>query len=140
MSEKAVARVHWSFWLISGLALIWNLLGSANIILQMVAGDLAAMPDWWRAVVESRPIWSTAAMMVAVFGGVIGCILLLFRKSTAIYWFVASLAGVVVTMSHAMGVDGAGPRQIFEAVVMPVVVGLFLIWYARFAQQRSWTN
>ena len=134
------ARVHWSFWVISIVALIWNLMGSANTILQMVAGDLAAMPEWWRAVVASRPGWATAAMMVAVFCGVLGCILLLLRKSAAFYLFVASLAGVIVTMSHAVGVPGAGARQIFEAIVMPVVVGLFLIWYARLAARKGWTG
>jgi len=30
--------------------------------------------------------------------------------------------------------------QIVEAVVMPVVVGLFLIWFARLAHRKGWTR
>ena len=133
-------RVHWSFWVIGIVALVWNLMGSANIVLQRVAPDLEAMPEWWRAVVASRPAWATGAMLVAVFGGLIGCVLLLLRKSAALYLFVAALLGTVVTMSHAVGVPGAGPRQIVEAVVLPVAVGLFLIWYARLAHRKRWTG
>lgn len=140
MSDSAPARVHWSFWVIGVVALIWTLMGSANIALQLVAPNLEAMPEWWRAVVASRPAWATGAMLVAVVGGLIGCILLLMRRSAAIYFFAAALLGTLVTMSHAVAVPGAGPRQIVEAVVMPLVVGLFLIWYARLTHRKGWTS
>ncbi len=138
MSDTGAVKVHWSFWVIGVVALIWNLMGSANILLQLTAPDLEAMPEWWRAVVASRPAWATAAMLVAVVGGGIGCVLLLLRKPAALYLFAAALLGTVLTMSHAVGVPGAGPRQIVEAVVMPVAVGLFLIWYARLARRKGW--
>jgi hypothetical protein len=48
--------------------------------------------------------------------------------------FVASLLGVIVTMTHAVG--DPGPRQIFEAVGMPVAV--FLVWYSGAARKRGW--
>lgn len=140
MNGDTRSGVHWSFWLIGVVAMIWNLLGSLNILVQMTTGDLAAMPQWWRDVVASRPAWATAAMMVAVFGGLLGSVALLLRRSVALGLFILSLIGTIVTMSHALGVPGAGARQIAEGVVMPVIVGLFLIWYARMAARRGWTR
>ena len=140
MENKTSGSVHWSFWLIGAVALIWNAMGVMNFMAQMFAGDLSFMPEWWRAVIESRPLWATVAMAVAVFGGVLGAILLLLRKSAAIYLFILSLNGAVLAIVHAVGVAGAGPRQIFEAVVMPVVVAGFMIWYAKLARRRGWFN
>ena len=39
-----------------------------------------AMPEAYRAIVENRPAWATAAFAIAVFGGAFGCLLLLLRK------------------------------------------------------------
>lgn len=115
-------------------------MGVMNFFAQLFASDLSFMPEWWRAVIESRPLWATLAMALAVFGGVLGAILLLLRKPAAIYLFILSLNGTVFAIVHAAGVAGAGPRQIFEAVVMPVVVAGFLIWYAKLARRRGWFN
>ena len=35
MTEKTTGGVHWSFWVIAAVALIWNLMGSANFFMQM---------------------------------------------------------------------------------------------------------
>ena len=140
MSDETQIKVHWSFWVIGAVALIWNIMGVANFFVQMLAPDLAALPEWWRAVVESRPSWALGAMVIAVFGGALGCILLLLRKSSAYSFFVASLFGTVLTIVHALGVPGAGPRQIFEAAVMPIVVAVLLIWYARRAIGKLWIS
>ncbi len=40
------------------------------------------------------------------FGGVLGCFLILLRKSVAHYVFIASLLGVVATMIHMFSVVG----------------------------------
>jgi len=44
---------------------------------------------------------------VAVFGGALGSLLLLLRKLAAYYLFLASLLGVIVTMTHTLGVVGS---------------------------------
>ena len=103
---------------------------------------MAAMPAWWHAVIENRPFWATLAMVVAVFGGIAGAVLLLLKRHMAFYIFIASLVGVVVTMIHGMSVVGPmveiGFRQVFEAVVMSIVVGVFLVWYAHWAKSKNW--
>ena len=85
------------FWAIGLLGLIWNALGCFNFILQMDPDALADFPPAYRAVIAHRPGWVTAAFSVAVFGGALGCVLLLLRRATARPALFVSLLGVVLT-------------------------------------------
>lgn len=100
MNDKTAQKVHWSFWVIGLLTLLFNVIGVINFFVQITADSLEAFPEHYRPILENQPAWATAAIAIAVFGGAIGCVLLLLRKSTAFPLFVASLLGVVVTMVH----------------------------------------
>lgn len=140
MANPRSSPIHWSFWLIATFALIWNALGGINFYMQLTASDLSFMPEWWRNVAESRPVWATAAMAVGVFGGMLGGLLLLLKKAVAYYVFFFSIVGTIVTLAHAFGVEGAGYRQIFEGLVMPVAVSLALIFYTKMAINKGWVS
>jgi len=140
MSDSRTIPIHWSFWLIGVFAVVWNVLGGINFFVQITASDLAFMPEWWQNVAKSRPSWATGAMAVGVFGGVLGGLLLLLKKSMAYYVFIFSLIGTIVTLAHAVGVDGAGARQIFEGLIMPVAVSLALIFYTKMAINKQWVS
>ena len=100
MKDETVGGVHWSFWAIGAVALIWNVMGVINFFVQMNPDLLAEYRESERAIVEGRPAWATGAFAIAVFGGALGCLLLLLRKSAAYYVFIASLLGVIVTNIH----------------------------------------
>ena len=140
MNEKPVGRVHWSFWTIGGVALIWNITGVMNFFVQLNPSMLADMPEAQRAIIEGRPAWATGAFAIAVFGGVLGCLLLLFRKSIANYLFIASLLGVIVQTIPYLGIirSTVGPFEIAMFVLMPLAVAAFLIWYAKRAERNGW--
>lgn len=144
MSNKTVSGVHWSFWAISVLALIWNLMGCINFLLQMNAEVLASFPESHRVLIEGRPVWATAGFAIAVFGGALGCLLLLLRKTAAYYLFIASLLGVIVTMIHTIGIvrsaNGFSPFEVLLAILMPLVVAAFLIWYSKWVERRGWIS
>ena len=144
MSDETINRVHWSFWAISAFALIWNILGSVNYLSQMNTDLVASLPDTHRAIIEGRPAWATGGFAVAVFGGALGGLLLLLRKSAALYMFIGSLLGTVVTMIHTVGIaSSAIDFSIFEIVVMilmPLMVAAFLIWYSRQAASKDWIS
>ena len=93
MSDETIGGVHWSFRAIGTVALIWNVLGCINFFVQMDPDMLSAYRESERAIVEGRPAWATGAFAVAVFGGALGCLLLLLRKSAAFYLFIVSLLG-----------------------------------------------
>jgi hypothetical protein len=138
MNEKTAQAVHWSFWLIGAIALIWNVMGVVNFFMQMNPDALAAYRESERMIIEGRPIWATAAFALAVFGGAIGSLLLLLKKSLAFYVFVASLLGVVVTMIHTLG-SGIefGIGELLGIILMPVAVAIFLVWYSKFVVGKS---
>ena len=141
MNEKTVGGVHWSFWAIGAVALIWNVLGVVNFFVQMNPDVLAAYRESERALVEGRSAWASGAFAIAVFGGALGCLLLLLRKSAAYYLFIASLLGVIVTMIHTLGVGiDFGLGEIFGIILVPLAVAALLIWYSRQAERKGWIS
>ena len=134
MSGNKRIDAHWTFWAIGGVALIWNILGIVNFVMQMNAGVLAAMPPSHRSIVEGRPLWATIGFAIAVFGGALGCVLLLLRQQAAYYLFIASLLGVMAQLIHTLRVaaatDGFTPLDLVMIVLMPLLVAAFLIWYS----------
>jgi hypothetical protein len=95
------------------------------------------MSETHRAIIEGRPIWATGAFAIAVFGGALGCVLLLLRKSVAYFLFFASLLGVIVQLPAHFGMADR-PIDILMIIVMPLVVAAFLIWYTKLAAGKGW--
>ncbi len=144
MNDETVGSVHWSFWIIIVVTLIFNVMGVINYFVQMNADSLASFPESYRPIIEGRPAWATAAFAIAVFGGALGCLLLLLRKSAAYYLFIASLLGVIVTMTYTLGMAGStidfSPFEISMIILMPLVVAAFLIWYSKWAESKGWIS
>ena len=121
--------------------LIWNMMGSINFIVQMDPEMIAAYRESERAIIEGRPPWATAGFALAVFGGPLGCLLLLLRNFLAFYTFIASLLGVIVTTAHTLsiGID-FGTGEILGIIMMPLAIAVLLIWYTNFARSKTWIN
>ena len=137
MSDQNTREIHWSFWAIGVVGLLFNLMGCANFLSQMNSETVASMPEAYRAIVESRPAWATGAFAIAVSGGALGGILLLLRKSAAYYAFIASLGGAVGAQIPFFGMEGF-PSEAMAGWVSQLVVGSFLVWYAKYAERKSW--
>lgn len=131
-------RIHWSFWLIATVALVWNLLGCANFFSQISADSYASLPEPYRTVIEGRPVWATAAFAIAVFGGALGSILLLLRRWAAYYLFVLSLLGAIVTVVQFHSAAGLGAIGATIGSGLQLATSVFLIWYSRWASRKSW--
>lgn len=125
-----------SFWVIGILALIWNILGVLAYLGQafMTNEMIAALPEDQQTLLENTPAWVTAAFAIAVWGGLLGCILLLMKKKIAKTIFVISLIGIIVQMIYNFFVSGAmdvyGPGEMIMPLMI-VVVGIFLVWYSK---------
>jgi len=139
MIGKNIVIVHWSFWVLGAVGLIFNLMGCMNYLSQMNAENIASMPAAYRAIVESRPAWGTGAFAIAVFGGSIGCILLLLRKSVAVYLFIVALAAAVVAQIPFLGM-AEFPVEAWIGWSSQLVVGAFLIWYSKHTERKGWIS
>ncbi len=128
-----MTKPHFSFWIVVGLGLIWNLMGCMNYIVQTNPDSVAQMPDAYQAIINGRPAWATAGFAIAVFGGAVGCILLLLRHKVAMQVLILSLAGILVTAIHATMLVGIVPSSFLS-----VLVGAALVWYASIAKRKEW--
>ena len=137
MSDESVGSVHWSFWGIGAVGLVFNLMGCVNFISQMNAESLASMPEAVQAIVDSRPAWATGAFAIAVFGGVLGGILLLLKQSAAYHFFGASLVAAVAAQIPVLGMGGF---PMLVGWLSQLVVTAFLIWYSRWCERKGWVR
>jgi len=144
MSNEAVRGIHWSFWLVSVFALLWNAGGAINYLMQTNLEFVSTLPETHRAIIEGRPAWATGGFAIGVFGGVIGCLLLLLRKSIAYYVFIISLLGIIITMIHSINVASSkisfSAGEIVVMILLPLIVAVLLIWYTKFVMGKSWVN
>jgi len=128
------------FWIVSALGLIWNGMGLAAFFMQMTM-DLAALPDAERIFYETIPAWATASFAVAVFGGVIGCLALLLRRSWALTMLLICLAGIVLQISHSLFISNGIEVFGTDGIILPIMtfsVAVFLIWFAKHSKRQGW--
>ena len=139
MNNKNVNAVHWSFWVIATFMLIWNVMGCINFFVQMNPNVVASYRETEQAIISGQLAWASVAFAVAVFGGALGCVLLMHKISAAFYLFVFSLLGVVVTMIHTLSIDiEFGIGEVIGIILMPLVVAVFLIWYSIYVKNKGW--
>jgi hypothetical protein len=130
-------------WIVGALSLLWNAVGAFDYLMTQTRNQ-AYMSQFTPQQLEyfyGFPAWVDGAWAIAVWGSVLGSVLLLLRRRQAVPVFVVSLAAMVVTTVHnyvlsdgleVMG--GAGP-VVFSAVIF--VVGVLLVVYSRAMARRG---
>lgn len=143
MAERNSTQPPKWFWVVGGIALVWNLMGVMAYIMQVTMSDeaRAALPEAERLLYETVPTWATAAFAIAVWGGALGCVLLLMRKALALPVFALSLCGIVVQNIHSFFFSKSwevfGPGGV-AMPIMVVVIAVYLIVLARRARAEGW--
>jgi len=141
MEKIQNTKVHWSFWIISSMLLLWNLLGCINFIAQLDPAIVMRMPETHRAMINGRAWWITGGFALTVFGGSIGCLLLLLKRAFAYYVFIASLMGVLIQFFPNLKLVGTiivNPIDILMMMIMPPAIAIFLVIYSRSALRKNW--
>ena len=137
MSEVTKSPSPKWFMIVAALLLVWNLMGVAAYVMQVTMSPdvMAALPEAQRQIYANTPEWATAAFAIAVNGGALGCLLLLFLQ--------LSLAGVLVQMFYAFFMSKSfevfGPGS----AVMPVmvlIIAIYLVTLALKARKNGWTS
>ena len=146
MSEASTAAAPpRSFWIIAGLALVWDAIGLATYIMEVTMSEdaIAALDPAVRELRESMPTWLVGAYALAVNTGVLGSLLLLLRKAWAVPVLILSLACIVVQMGYSNfmtdAIEVIGGGQIGLSVMI-TAVAVFLVWYSMRAKARGWIS
>ena len=132
------------FWVISAIALLWNLMGVGAFVFEMMSEPQALIEAYGQAeddMVFARPGWATGVFAVAVFGGAIGCLLLLLRKKIAIWPLLISLIAVLLQQGYIWGMTDAAKLMSGADYIMPImipVIAIFLVWFARKNTAKGW--
>jgi hypothetical protein len=134
-----------TFWIISAIALIWNLMRVNQYIQQayMTESFKAMYTEEQLAMITSSASWVTAVFAIAVFGGFFGALALLLRKKIAKILFIISLIGIVAQMYHNLFVIDSVAIYGPGAAIMPTMIlafALFLLWYSKFAEKKNWLS
>jgi hypothetical protein len=102
MSEAQNANAPgrpWHLWLIAIVGGLWNSFGALSFMLTQlkVEAVMSEYPPEQREYFESFPFWAVAFWAIGVFGGVIGCLLLLLKNRFAFHVLLASVVGAIVS-------------------------------------------
>lgn len=134
-----------SFWIISIAALIWNLMGLSAFFMQvmMTPETLATLSSEEQALYNATPSWLNLVFGMAVIAGTLGCIALLLRKSMAIPILILSLIAVIAQNAYYLLLTDAMQVYGVTALIMPamvIIIGAYLIYFARDAQSKAWIS
>ncbi|MDG1422985.1 MAG: hypothetical protein P8P78_04345 [Flavobacteriaceae bacterium] len=133
------------FWIISSMALVWNLMGVFNYLTQafMTNEVLASLPKDQQLLYEDVPAWVTAAFATAVFSGTLGALLLLLKKKIASTIFILSFIGIIIQMTYGLliseNTNGYGPLGLIMPLMI-IAIGGYLIWYSKKAAEHRWLS
>ena len=142
MTDKPQMAGSSSIRVVAGLGLLWNLFGAFRFVTTEFAdktGRMAAgMTPSQAAMYADLPVWMTFAFAVCVFGGAIGCLLLLMKRRQALPVFWASLAGYVVLYlgDIALGVFAAFGTPQIMILTLVLLIAVALLWFAQRLSRR----
>ena len=126
----------WHLWLVGILGGLWSSIGVVSFMLtQMkVEAVMSQFPPQQRAYFESFPLWAVAFWALGVFGGVVGCLLLLLKNRLAFPVLVASAIGAIG--ANLGGLFFLGGLEVLRETgglgftAVPIVAGALMAYYA----------
>src|SRR6476659_4118603 len=141
MDERDAPQQIARWYLIAAIASVLFMgIGCAGYLID-VTSDPATLPLDQRALVMARPLWSVAAYATAVWVGLVGALLLLFRRNLAQPLLLISLIAAAFTFLPYAIVPRV--RDIVSTNEIAFALGVIAItwtifWFARHSGQRGW--
>ena len=129
-------------WIVGGLSLLWNAFGAFDYLMTQTRNE-SYMGQFSPEQLEyfyGFPAWVVATWALAVWGGVLGSVLLLLRTRWAVPAFGVSLGCMLITtvhnfvLSNGLEVAGGVFPIVFSALIF-VVAALLLVYARRMREQ-----
>ena len=140
-------RKTWHIWIVGIAALAWNAIAAMDYVMVQTNNSeyLAQFTSEQMSFFNNFPAWANAAWAIAVWFGVAGSLLILFRKRWAAHVFGISLLAMMLTafqnlyLSKPAMQDVVGIEAIYFTVLV-FVIALLLWIYARVMTSRGLLN
>ena len=137
-------KVPLHLWAVGVIALLWNAIGVTDYVMTRLHHDVyfrtvmpGVEPTTVYAYIDAMPMVAQAGWGLGVWGAAAGTLFLLARSRWAVWAYLASLVGAVVTFR--IQYDGPKPPEGMDDGIMPVVItaiALALYLYARAMRAR----
>lgn len=136
MSETVKTPRH--VWIVGVIALIWNALGAMDFLMSKFQTEkyLNMMDEAQRAYFTSFPWWINVAWGAAVWGGVLGSILILLRNRLAVPIFGFGLVAMLVNFVYGFFLTDPSMQDVVGGIELAftagiIIVAFLLLHYAR---------
>lgn len=127
------AKAPWHLWAVGILALCWNAYGAYDYLMSVTrdAAYFKGRPPELLSLLDSMPMWATAAWAIAVWGSVLASLLLLIRSRLAMIVYLISLAAALVTFAYQFTLKLPPALDTTGAKVVPLVIVILIVaqWY-----------
>ena len=142
-AQRTTSGGPWHLWVIGIIGGLWNSMGVLSFMLtQMnVEAVMSRFPPQQREYFQSFPLWAVAFWAIGVFGGVVGCLLLLLKNRLAFHALLAAVIGV--TVCNLGGLFLLGGMEVMAETgglgftVFPIIFAAFLAYYARAMNKKG---
>lgn len=140
--NETPAKTPAHLWIVGILAVLWNAVGAFDYFATQTRME-SYMANFTPEQLEyfyGFPAWMDAAWAIAVWGSLLGSILLLLRKSLAVALFGLAILGLAVSsiynfvLSNGLEMMGSEAAY-FTAVIW--VIALFLYFYSSAMSKRG---
>lgn len=129
------------YWVICVLGLLWSLGGGYDYLMTVTenADYMARVPAETLEYYNGFPNWLLWPWAIAIWGGVLGWVLMLLRLKLAIPVFLVALGGLVINMIYFGLTGGYSIMGLMGTIMMGVVlaISVFALWFARRSRAKG---
>lgn len=125
------------------LGLLWMAFGCFAYVSEMQAdsASLAALPELNQQLITGRPAWATGLFAIAVWGGLVGTLLLMMRKAIAVPVLLMAMLATLGTYTWPLLLSGlvsqfGGADWGLTIAILGIQIALWLL--ARSAKTKGW--
>ena len=122
---------------------VWNAMGVLAFVSQLLMTPemIAQLPEAQQEAYKNIPTWSMVAYALAVFGGLLGSLMLALGKKLAFPLLVVSLAGVLVQQFYNFVIIDSiallGPSVVLLPAVV-VIISILLVVISQRGVKAGW--
>tara|TARA_Y100000589_G_scaffold271041_1_gene263522 strand:- start:4722 stop:5144 length:423 start_codon:yes stop_codon:yes gene_type:complete len=125
------------------IMVVWNAMGVLAFVSQLLMTPemIAQLPEAQQETYKNIPTWSMVAYALAVFGGLLGSLMLALGKKLAFPLLVVSLAGVLVQQFYNFVIIDSiallGPSVVILPAVV-VIISILLVVVSQRGVKAGW--